>query len=69
MYQPKPTKLEQLAAEKIEAKQKLLQLPPEEAQAKVNCILNPERWTFDYADCEWEPSLVAPSDNSDRDFS
>ena len=61
--QPKEPTMEQLAAAKIEARRRLLKLPPKEAQAKVDGVLHPDLWTIDVSQYEWEPSL--PSADND----
>ena len=48
---------EELAAEKIVARQKLLAMPPEEAQALVNQTLYPHLWTLDPDQEPWEESI------------
>ena len=53
----------QLAAEKIEARQKLLKLPPEEAQARVDRILHPSLWKVDVTQNVWEPLLSSQDDD------
>ena len=55
--------MEQLAAEKIEARQELLKLPPEEAQARVDRILHPSLWTVDITENVWEPLLPSQDDD------
>ncbi|MEO0377224.1 MAG: hypothetical protein AAF329_21955 [Cyanobacteria bacterium P01_A01_bin.17] len=48
---------EDLAAEKIAARKKLLSMPPEEAQALVNQILHPHLWELDPDQEPWEESI------------
>lgn len=48
---------EDLAAEKIAARKKLLAMPPEEAQALVNQTLYPQYWTLDPNQDPWEESI------------
>jgi len=48
---------EELAAEKVVARQKLLAMPPEEAQALVNQTLYPHLWTLDPDLEPWEESI------------
>lgn len=48
---------EQLMQEKIEARKRLLALPPEEAQKLVEQTLYPQYWEFRSDDNVWEESL------------
>ena len=48
----------QLAQEKIEARMRLLSMPPEEAQKLVDMTLYPQSWKFQPEDNDiWEESL------------
>lgn len=47
----------QLAQEKIEARIKLLAMPPEEAQKLVEQTLYPQYWQFCLEDHAWEESI------------
>ncbi|PZD70187.1 hypothetical protein C1752_17093 [Acaryochloris thomasi RCC1774] len=48
---------EELAAEKIAARKKLLSMPAEEAQALVNQTLHPHLWELDPDQEPWEESI------------
>lgn len=48
---------EQLMQEKIEARKRLLGLPPEEAQKLVERTLYPQYWEFRSEDNVWEESI------------
>lgn len=48
---------EELAAEKIAARQKLLSMDPSEAQQLVNQTLYPEYWELDPDQEPWEESI------------
>jgi len=48
---------EQLAIEKIEARIRLLAMPPEEAQKLVEQTLYPQYWEFRSEDNIWEESI------------
>lgn len=48
---------EQLMQEKIEARKRLLALPPEEAQKLVEQTLYPQYWEFRSEDNVWEESI------------
>ena len=48
---------ERLAQEKIEARLRLLAMPPEEAQKLVDMTLYPQYWEFHLEDHEWEESI------------
>ena len=48
----------ELAAEKIAARQKLLAMPPDEAQELVNQTLHPHLWTLDPDQDPWEESIA-----------
>lgn len=45
------------AREKIEARAKLLNLPPQTAQNLVNQTLYPKLWHFDISNHSWEESI------------
>lgn len=49
--------LHKLAQEKIEARKKILQLAPKEAEKLVNQTLYPEYWQFDINEHSWEESI------------
>lgn len=48
---------EELEVEKIAARQKLLSMPPEEAQALVNQVLHPHLWELDPDRESWKESI------------
>jgi hypothetical protein len=48
---------EELAVEKIAARQKLLLMDPDEAQQLVNQTLYPEYWELDPNQEQWEESI------------
>ncbi|MBR8828812.1 MAG: hypothetical protein DSM107014_13075 [Gomphosphaeria aponina SAG 52.96 = DSM 107014] len=48
---------EQLAQEKIEARKRLLAMPPEEAQKQVEKTLYPQYWELSLEDNIWEESI------------
>jgi hypothetical protein len=49
--------MEELAAEKIEARQQLLTMSPPEAQKLVDMTLYPQYWSCQMAEFVWEESL------------
>ncbi len=49
--------LQKLAQEKIEARQKLMNLPAKEAQKLVDQTLYPEYWDFNINEHSWEESI------------
>lgn len=51
--------------QKIEARQKLLALPPEEAQAIVESILYPQYWRLDLNQSMWQDSFYPDDDEID----
>lgn len=51
------TESERLAQEKIEARMRLLAMPPDEAQKLANQILQPQYWKFDPSTHVWEESI------------
>lgn len=50
---------EQLAQEKVEARMRLLSMPPEEAQKLVDMTLYPQYWEFSLENYTWEESIPA----------
>jgi hypothetical protein len=51
--------------QKEEARQKLLELPPAEAQARVESILYPQYWHFDLNQSPWQESFYPDEDEID----
>jgi hypothetical protein len=56
-----------LAQEKVEARQRLLEMPPQQAQEIVNNILFPELWDIDLENLGWSDRLAIPSKDDDED--
>ncbi len=48
---------ERLAQEKIEARMRLLAMPPSEAQKLTNQTLKPQYWKFDPSNHVWDESI------------
>lgn len=48
---------QQLACEKIDARMRLLAMPPEEAQKLVDMTLYPQYWEFSLENYTWEESI------------
>lgn len=48
---------EQLAQDKIEARIRLLAMPPAEAQKLVEQTLYPQKWSIRLEDIKWEESI------------
>lgn len=48
--------------QKIEARRKLLELPPEEAQKQVESILYPQYWQLDLNQSLWQESFYPDDD-------
>lgn len=58
---------EQLIQEKIEARMRLLALPPAEAQKLVEQTLYPQYWDVSLEALTWEESIPTYSGEEDRD--
>jgi hypothetical protein len=56
-----------LAQEKVEARQKLLEIPPQQAQELVNNILFPELWDIDLKNINWSDRLAIPCEDDNED--
>ena len=48
--------------QKIEARQKLLELPPQEAQKQVESILYPQYWQLEQNQSPWQESFYPDDD-------
>lgn len=56
---------EQLAQDKIEARMRLLAMPPESAQKLVEQTLYPQNWDVRPEDIKWEESISTSYDEDD----
>jgi hypothetical protein len=61
MSEPQERSIEELEALKVAERLRILQLPPNIAQAEVNQILCAESWTVDLQ-VPWEDSLPSTED-------
>jgi hypothetical protein len=56
-----------LAQEKVEARQRLLKMPPQQAQEIINNLLFPELWDIDLENMGWSDRLAIPCEDDDEE--